>query len=87
MMQRKFHYLLLKAESKELEQKNQNNNNQEENINIKKREEKRREEKRREEKRREDIYFSGGEPRKSKDSLKKMDILAIKKYMKKSHLL
>ena len=44
MMQRKFHYLLLNAESKELEQKNQNNN-QEENMNIKKREEKRREEK------------------------------------------
>jgi hypothetical protein len=76
MMQRKFHYLLLNAESKELEQKNQNNN-QEKNMNIKKREEKRRE----------DIYLSGGEPRKLKDSLKNVDILAMKKYMKKSHLL
>ena len=76
MTQRKFHYFLLNAESKELEQKNQNNN-QEENMNIKKREEKRRE----------DIYLSRGGPRKSKDSLKNVDILAIKKYMKKSHLL
>ena len=51
-------------------------------MNIKKKEEKRREEKRRE-----NIYLSGGEPRKSKDSLKNVDILAIKIYMKKSHLL
>jgi hypothetical protein len=49
-------------------------------MNIKKREEKRREEKRK-------YLLIRGEPRKSKDSLKNVDILAMKKYMKKSHLL